>query len=145
MIDLGRMKVREVMTPRVRMHAVARDATRAEVIDTARTTRFTRLPVHAGGLDRIVGILHVKRYFLGGGDDAAAMTRATTTPRFVPQMATLEQLLDHFRHTHTQSAIVVDEFGGTAGIVALEDVVEAVVGGMVQVGDDVPAGGTEPA
>jgi putative hemolysin len=128
-MKLSRLRVRDVMTPRVRLRAISTEATRQEVIELARATLLTRLPVYDGDLDHVVGVLHVKSYLLSPppGDLHGCMS----PPRYVPEMATLEQLLEHFRRTHTKSAIVVDEYGGTAGLVALEDVVEEVVGDIV--------------
>jgi len=127
-IALSQRKVRDVMTPRVRIEAVPVTATRDEVTALARRTRLTIFPAYNDDLDHIVGLLHVKRYLADprGGD--ALLTDHVTPARFVPEVAKLEQLLDHFRTTHTHLAVVVDEFGGTAGIVAIEDVVEELVG-----------------
>lgn len=130
-LDLGRLTVRDVMTPRVRMHAVAHDADREAVLAAARDSKLTKLPVYQGDLDTITGVLHAKSYLLSSDDHEQAFTQSIRPARFVPEMATLEQLLDHFRQTATQSAVVVDEFGGTAGVVAAEDVVEELVGDIV--------------
>ena len=133
-LNLSRLKARDVMTPRVRMAALPLTAARADVADLARKTRLTKFPVFEGDVDHIVGLLHVKR-FLIEGTDAADLRKMVTPVRFVPEMATLEQLLEHFRSTHSQLAIVVDEFGGTAGLVALEDVVEEIVGDITSAVD----------
>ena len=119
-IALSQRKVRDVMTPRVRIEAVPVTASRGEVVALARDYR--------DDLDHIVGLLHVKRYLLDPRKGEAQLTDHLTAARFVPEVATLDQLLDHFRGTQTHLAIVVDEFGGTAGIVAIEDVVEELVG-----------------
>lgn len=136
--NLGRLRVRDVMTPRVRMKAVPLEARREEVIEIVRETRLHRLPVYRRNMDDIVGILPVKQYLLasresqaGGGGRKVRIKKLLQKPRFVPHVATLEQLLDQFRSTRTQSAIVVDEYGGTSGIVALEDIVERLVGDIV--------------
>jgi putative hemolysin len=126
--SLGRMRVRDVMTPRVRMAAVPADAGPDDVRRLASETRHRRLPVYRGDLDHIIGMLDVKRYLVRVEGGGVSLRRAMRRARFVPQIATLDQLLEHFRTTHTSTAIVVDEFGGTAGIVAIEDVVERLVG-----------------
>ncbi len=125
---LSRLKVRDVMTPRVHMEALVRTATRADVLEMTRRERFTKLPVYGEDLDDILGMLHVKRYLL---DPRSTIEEAMTPVRFVPLVITLDQLLDEFRRTHEQSVIVVDEFGGTAGIVAIHDLVEELVGEIV--------------
>ncbi len=133
-INLSRLKVRDVMTPRVRVAALPASAARADVVDLVRQTRLTKFPVYESDLDHIVGILHVKRYLMepAGG---TAIDQLVIPARFVPEIATLDRLLDHFRRTGSQLAIVVDEFGGTAGVVALEDVVEEIVGDIVSTMD----------
>lgn len=127
-IALSQRKVRDVMTPRVRIEAVPVTASRDEVTALARKTRLTIFPAYRDDLDHIVGLLHVKRYLLDPREGEAVLTDHVTLARFVPEVATLDQLLDHFRESRTHLAIVVDEFGGTAGIVAIEDVVEELVG-----------------
>jgi len=127
-IDLRNRKVSDVMTPRVRIVGVPVDASRDDVLDVVRQTRLTKLPVYDGDIDRVVGILHVKRFLL---DDRAVNVRGgahMTRARFIPEMATLDRLLDDFRRTRTQVAIAVDEYGGTAGIIAIEDIVREIVG-----------------
>ncbi len=130
-IRLGQMKVRDVMTPRVRIAAVRIDASYEQVRDLAERTRLTKFPVYKEDLDHIVGLLPVRSFLLAGQSAAAgggALQRGLTRVHYVPETARLDQLLDRFRETHTQLAIVVDEYGGTAGLVAAEDVVEELVG-----------------
>lgn len=125
-LELSRLRVRNVMTPRVRTVAVDRTDSRETIRALAESSRFTKLPVYEGDLDSIVGLLHVKRFLL---DDAnTPIDRMMTDAGFVPEMATLDQLLEHFRRSQTDLAIVVDEYGGTSGVVALKDVVEEIVG-----------------
>ncbi len=133
-INLSRLKVRDVMTPRVRVAALPASAARADVVDLVRQTRLTKFPVYESDLDHIVGILHVKRYLMEPAGEAG-IDQLVIPARFVPEIATLDRLLDHFRRTGSQLAIVVDEFGGTAGVVALEDVVEEIVGDIVSTMD----------
>lgn len=130
-LSMRRLKVRDVMIPRVRMHALPVDAPPAEVIATVKEARFTKLPAYEGDLDHILGVLPVKSYLLDGGKPGVTMRKLLIPARFVPVMITLDQLLEHFRRTHTQTAIVVDEYGGTAGIVSIEDVVETLVGDII--------------
>ena len=118
-IGLRRRRVREVMTPRVRMVAVGRDATRADVEALTREHRLTKVPVYGKDIDHIVGVLHVKRFLLE--PDVASVTdpRVMTATRFTPGLATLDQLLDHLRHWRTKSAIVVDEATGALSLTAI--------------------------
>ena len=133
-IRLRRLKVRDVMTPRVRIAAVELDASYEQVRDLAERTRLTKFPVYKENLDHIVGLLPVRSFLLAGESATAggdATGGALTPVHYVPETARLDQLLDRFRETHTQLAIVVDEYGGTAGLVAVEDVVEELVGDIV--------------
>jgi putative hemolysin len=134
-VSMRRLRVRDVMTPRVEMIALPSNTTRATVVDVARTHRLTKIPLYGKDLDDVVGLLHLRRYLL---DDEATLPtdHAVMTPmRYVPEVATLDQLLDHFRRWGTSVAIVVDEYGGTEGIVAVEDVVEELVGDIVSADD----------
>ncbi|MHC4909597.1 MAG: hemolysin family protein [Planctomycetota bacterium] len=127
-LALHRQRVRDVMTPRVEMEALPRGSSRAEVIEMVARTRLTRLPIYDGDLDHIVGLLHVKRFLLAPDDTPVDAPDIMTRPLFVPEMATADRLLENMREAHAQSAVVVDEFGGTAGVVAIRDVVEELVG-----------------
>ena len=130
-LEMRTLRVRDVMTPRLALAAVPTDATRTDVARITRMLRRTKLPVYERDLDHVVGILHVKRYLFDRTVERVDDPRVMTTPNFVPELATLDQLLDHFRRTRTQSALVVDEYGGTEGLVAIEDVVEELVGDIV--------------
>jgi CBS domain containing-hemolysin-like protein len=134
-IALGQRKVRDVMTPRVRIQAVSMTASRDDVADLARRTRLTWLPVFQDDLDHIVGMVPVQRYLLDTRMGDAPVTDHAAPARFVPEVATLDRLLEHFRGTRSQLAIAVDEFGGTAGIVAIEDVVEELIGDIAMARD----------
>ncbi len=127
-VNFSSLKVRDVMTPRVRLDALPWTARREEVVEMARETRRTKAPVYRGSLDDILGILHCKRYLLDERGEQTPLLAHVTPPCFVPESATLDKLLDHFRDSGVQLAIVVDEYGGTAGILALEDIVEEIVG-----------------
>ncbi|MBL9148444.1 MAG: HlyC/CorC family transporter [Phycisphaerae bacterium] len=128
---LRSLRVRDVMTPRVDMAWIDASATRGEVAELAATRRLTRLPVMGKGIDDVVGFLQVKRYLLDTRGAAAPLLDHVRTPRFVPDLATAEQLLESCRASRSDLAIVVDEYGGTAGVVAMEDCVEEVVGDIV--------------
>jgi len=123
---LRKLRVRDVMTPRVDMSSIQMDATDTDIVDAATIARLTHIPVVGRDVDDIVGILDLKRYFLAAV--RPSRTECIDIPRFVPELASLEQLLEHFRRTGSKLAIAVDEYGGTAGIVALEDCVEEIVG-----------------
>src|SRR4029077_14713440 len=120
--------VRQVMVPRTEIVAVSDDTPVAEILITARQHRFSRFPVFQEDLDHIIGIVHVKDLV---GVDKENRTRARDVMRKVPVMPEtmrLDQALTEFRRQRVQLAVVLDEFGGTAGLVTLEDVIEQLVG-----------------
>jgi CBS domain containing-hemolysin-like protein len=120
--------VRQLMVPRTEIVAVSDDTSLAELLDLARQHRFSRFPVYEGDLDHIIGIVHVKD-LVGVDPDSRAKARdVMRKPTFIPETMRLDQALTEFRRQRVQAAIVLDEFGGTAGFVTLEDVIEQLVG-----------------
>lgn len=136
-VRLQRLRVRDVQVPRVKMAAVPIEADERTVRETVASARLSRLPVFRGDLDHIEGILPAKRYLLA--DPAKrSIVRHLEPATFVPEIASVEALLVRFRETGGTLAITVDEYGGTAGVVALEDVVEAIVGDIVAPEEELP-------
>ena len=142
-LDFQERMVGQVMTPRTRLVGLPLDSTREDVIACISENRYSRYPVYEGDLDHIVGILHTKdlaRYIVENTKEEKAdgQNRESQTPFelnalirppvFVPDSLALEQMLKQFRQEHTQLAIVVDEYGGVAGMVTMEDLVEELVG-----------------
>lgn len=120
----------DVMTPRIRMETVDADQPLEEVIETARRTGFSRFPVLGESPDDIRGVLHVKKAVAVPRErrpDLVAATVMTDIGR-VPETVHLDQLISELREASLQMAVVVDEYGGTAGVVTLEDLVEEIVG-----------------
>ncbi len=129
-LDFHDRIISQVMTPRTRMQALSSVATQAEVLDLISEHRYSRYPVYAENRDHIVGVLHVKdlaRYLSQAHTDFA-LTQLIRPAVFAPESLPLEQMLKRFRKEHIQIAMVVDEFGGTAGLVTLEDLVEELIG-----------------
>lgn len=129
-IDFGDTLVREVMTPRIDIVAVEADAPVEAVLDVVRTHGHSRIPVYHDAVDQIVGIIHVKDLlaaFRGGrlGGTARAYARPAY---FVPESKRLDELFKDMRRKRAHMAVVVDEYGGTAGIVTIEDLLEEIVG-----------------
>ncbi|MBT8485693.1 MAG: CBS domain-containing protein [Phycisphaerales bacterium] len=131
-LTIRRLHVHDVMTPRTRMVALPATADRDDVRRCATESRQTVIPVFRENLDDIVGVLHVKRMLLDETISSVTDRRVLTAAHFVPDLARLDQLLDEFRRGHTRVAVVVDEYGGTEGLVTVEDVVEEVVGDIVR-------------
>jgi CBS domain containing-hemolysin-like protein len=120
----------ELMTPRVQVHALRDDATVLDLIELARATGFSRFPVHTGDLDDVVGVVHVKQVFGVPSElrPSTPMKSLALPVPTVPESLDGDTLLDRLRGAGLQVALVVDEYGGTAGIVTLEDLIEEIVG-----------------
>ena len=130
-IDLGDTKAREVMVPRVDVTFMEDDSTLGDVLDVMRKTGYSRIPIYHGDIDRIVGIAHIKDLIGPTIDHHAAgegIKRYMRKPDFVPDTKDIIPLLSEMRGAHDQMVIVVDEYGGTAGVITVEDIVEEVVG-----------------
>lgn len=128
-VDLGETRVREIMTPRTDIVAVPAESTLAEARKVLLRTAHSRLPVFRGTIDNVVGILHVRDLLkaMDDGLDASSVTACVRPPFFVPETQPIADLLAPMR-TRTQIALVVDEYGGLAGLVTLEDLLEEIVG-----------------
>ncbi len=128
--DLGDTIAREVMVPRVDLKLIEDDATVRETIEHMRGTGCSRLPVFHDSPDRIIGVAMVKDLLvpLMDGKDGASITDYMRDPVFVPDTKDLLPLLGEMQTSHQRMVIVVDEYGGTAGIITVEDIVEEIVG-----------------
>src|SRR6267142_643456 len=127
-LDFADTVVRQVMVPRTEIVAVPADLDLSGLIAMARQTRFSRFPVYREDLDHIVGVVHVKDLV---GVDRTSHAKAHDLMRrvpFIPETLRLDQALAEFRRQRTGLAIVIDEFGGTAGLVTLENVLKQLVG-----------------
>jgi putative hemolysin len=126
-VELTGLRTCDIMVPRVDM--IARDIAtpRAGLIQTFKDTGLTRLPVYDGDVDNVVGIIVARALLLSPRKPLRELLRPVT---FVPEAASVERLLVGFRANATKLAIVVDEYGGTAGLVTLEDILEEIAGEM---------------
>ena len=129
-VDFGQTLVREVMTPRPDIVAIRADDTIDDLRRLVREQEYSRLPVYTENLDNIVGLVVVKDLIQTveqpeGSRKVSEMMRPAS---FVPETKRVADLLREFRQSRLQLAIVVDEYGGTAGLVTVEDVVEELVG-----------------
>jgi len=118
----------DVMLPRTRVVAVKEDATEAEVWQLMRNERYSRYPVYRDTLDEIVGVFLAKDLWLHDGKEPFSLQRFVRQALYVPQTRPAERVLEDLRRTRAHLAVVLDEYGGTAGIVTLEDLVEEIVG-----------------
>ncbi len=132
-IDFGELLVRHVSVPRTNVVAVQADTSLRETIRLAAIEGLTKLPVYEENLDQIVGILHVKDVLLQldeGSLDSRTAREIVREAFFVPDSIPVNDLLAQFRAQRQHIAITLDEFGGTAGLVTLEDLLEEIVGDM---------------
>jgi CBS domain containing-hemolysin-like protein len=128
---LGDMTVADVMTPRLDIAAVEAHVSRSEVLDLLRSSEHARVPVYSETLDNITGVLHAKDLVpsIAGLKEAEDRWESLARPAdFVPESKTLAAQLRDFQRGPSHLAIVVDEFGGTSGLMTLEDILEEIVG-----------------
>lgn len=128
--ELTRTVAREVMTPRPDIVAVESRAAVRQILAVASESGFSRLPVYRESLDEIVGVVVVKDLIeaVMAGKEKTTAGEVMREPLFVPDTKPIDDLLAELRHRKTHMAVVVDEFGGTDGLVTLEDLVEEIVG-----------------
>ncbi len=128
-LRLGERTVRDIMRPRIDLDALDADTPAEEVNGAMAMAGFSRLPVYERDLDHIIGFVHIKDLFLQQYLGRPIQLRKMLHPAlFVPESMPLDRLLELFQEEHNQLAIVLDEFGGTEGMVTLEDVLEELVG-----------------
>lgn len=126
--DFHNKKARDVMRPRTEVAALQVDATEDEVLEVLRRERYSRYPVYGETLDDIVGVLLAKDLWLRDGREPFSLKRYVREAMYVPDTRAAERVLDDLRRTRAHMAVVLDEFGGTSGIVTMEDLIEEVIG-----------------
>ncbi len=131
-LEFDDITIKEIMVPRIKMLALSYDATPQEVLKLANSSPHSRIPVYKGHLDDIVGILYLRDLFRMYTEDGLRLTKNWTDllrpAYFVPATMKISTLLTEFKKRKKHIAIVVDEFGGTMGLVTMEDVLEEIVG-----------------
>jgi len=128
-VNIAQIQVRQIMKPRMDMIGIEADTSFHALIEIVKDMRFSRMPVYQENFDNIIGILNIKHLLphLNQSDDFD-WKKLMSQPFFVPEKKMIDDLLHEFRHNRNHLAIVVDEFGGTCGIVTLEDILEEVFG-----------------
>ncbi|MEO8579147.1 MAG: hemolysin family protein [Gemmatimonadales bacterium] len=127
-LDFHEKKARDVMRPRTEVTALDVEATEQEVWEVLRRERYSRYPVYRESLDDVIGVFLAKDLWLHSGDAPFNLADFVREPMYVPDSRPAERVLDDLRRTRAHMAVVLDEYGGTAGIVTMEDLVEEVVG-----------------
>jgi CBS domain containing-hemolysin-like protein len=137
--DFGETTVSEVMVPRVDMVALDRDAPWSEVVDRVRSAHHSRMPVYVDTVDEIVGVLYAKDLLaavIADEEPADDWTSLIREARYIPSTKRIADQLRDFKASQTHIAIVVDEYGGTEGMVTIEDILEELVGEIRDEHDD---------
>jgi magnesium and cobalt exporter, CNNM family len=129
-LELGEQRAHEVMVARVDMVTLSVDATFDEIVQTIVSEGHSRIPVYEDTVDDIIGLLYAKDLlpYLVGEDRTPAIRRLLRTPLFVPESMLVDDLLRSLQRRRVHIAIVLDEHGGTAGLVTIEDLLEEIVG-----------------
>ncbi len=127
----------DVMTPRVDMVAWSEDSTLAQVAPQLRMVRYSRVPLYSGSIDKITGVLYTKDAFkaLISGQRDISLGALASEPFFVPGSLTLDRLLLDFQSRRIHMGIVIDEYGAVDGLIALEDILEELVGEIIDESD----------
>jgi CBS domain containing-hemolysin-like protein len=131
LLDFGELTVGEIAVPRGDIIAVPSTIGFDDLIAAFTEAEHSRLPVYESGLDKIIGMVHIKDVFrlkVSGTEPPADLTELLRTPLYVPESMGVLDLLARMRSGRVHLAIVVDEFGGTEGLVSIEDIVEEIVG-----------------
>ncbi|MFN8622269.1 MAG: hemolysin family protein [Chloroflexota bacterium] len=129
-LELGQRRVHEVMIPRIDIVGLPVTATLDRIVDTIVEEGHSRIPVYEDTVDNIVGILYAKDLlpYLKGDDNPPPVRAMVRTPLFVPESMQVDDLLHSLQRRKVHIAIVLDEYGGTAGLVTIEDLIEEIVG-----------------
>lgn len=129
LVDFRETMVREVMTPRPDIVSIETDATIGDLLRLVREQQYSRVPVYHESLDNIVGVISIKDLILLDMTDLSQPITPLIRPaHFVPETKLVPELLAEFQGKSSQAAVVVDEYGGTAGLVTIEDLLEEIVG-----------------
>jgi CBS domain containing-hemolysin-like protein len=129
-VELSDSIVREIMVPRTDTVFISVDAPKDQLLSTVIETGYSRFPVYRDKVDNVIGILYAKELlrYLGKGNEKFDISQIVKKPYFVPDSKKLDSLLKEFKKRKVHIAVVVDEYGGTSGIVCLEDIIEEIVG-----------------
>jgi CBS domain containing-hemolysin-like protein len=131
-LALARLRAVDAMTDRTQLAVVSRDASAADVISAVASTGHSRLPVIDGSRDNIIGLVALRKAIAVPHErrDKVTVTALMSPVIEVPETAQLGPVLVQLRDAGTQMAVVVDEYGGTSGLITVEDVVEEIIGGV---------------
>ena len=135
-VSFGNTDTKQVMRPRMDIFALSEDAKYTDIITEVINNGYSRIPVYKDSIDSVIGILYVKDLLPYIDRDEFNWTTLLRDPFFVPENKKLDDLMVEFQEKKVHLAIVVDEYGGTSGVVSLEDVIEEIVGDISDEFDD---------
>ena len=127
-LDLGDMSVREIMTPRVDIEALPASASILEAKKMFISTGHSRIPIYGRSVDEIKGIIYAKDFIDEKAIAGKSLEQLSHKPLFIPESKEVGDLLEEIRRLHNHFAVIIDEYGGTSGIVTFEDIIEEIVG-----------------
>ncbi len=136
-IEFSELRAMDILTHRVDLEAVSLDADTGEIARVFSASKFSRLPVYDRSIDNIVGILHQKDFYTGTGVSTEPLGSIMTPPLVVPKSMRISQLLKSLQKNKSHIAVILDEYGGTLGIVTMEDILEELVGEIWDEHDEV--------
>ena len=136
-IEFSDLKAEDILTHRVDLEALPIDAAKKEIAQKFTETRFSRIPIYEDNIDNIVGVIHQKDFYVGTGVTTAAIKDIISPVLFIHQSENIDDLLKKLQKEKAHIAVVVDEYGGTLGIVTMEDILEELVGEIWDEHDEV--------
>lgn len=135
-VSFGNTDTKQVMQPRIDMFALSIDQSYAEIVEEIVANGYSRIPVYQDNMDNIKGILYVKDLLPYLNEKEFDWTSLLRDPYFVPENKKLDDLMSEFQEKKVHLAVVVDEYGGTSGLISLEDIIEEIVGDISDEFDD---------
>ena len=136
-LEFTDLDVESILTPRVELEAVSVEATKEEVASVFTDTRYSRILVYKESIDTIVGVIHQKDFYTGTGVSPLPLEEIMTEPVFVPKSMKISVLLRMLQKSQSHIAVIGDNYGGTLGIVTMEDILEELVGEIWDEHDEV--------
>lgn len=143
-LDLGDMSVREIMTPRVDIEAIPASSSIAEAKKKFIATGHSRIPIYGRSVDEIKGIIYAKDFIDERAIAGKTLDQLSHKPLFIPESKEVGDLLEEIRRLHNHFAVIIDEYGGTSGIVTFEDIIEEIVGDVQDEYDSEETGKSKP-
>lgn len=136
-IEFSDLKAEDILTHRVDLEALPVDAAKKEIAQTFTRTRFSRIPIYEDSIDNIIGVIHQKDFYVGSGVTTEPIKDIISPVLFVHQSEKADDLLKKLQKEKSHIAVVVDEYGGTLGIITMEDILEELVGEIWDEHDEV--------